>query len=194
MHVDKSIHCVEGITTFYFLILDHLNRFLKVTFDSTSGTISCRFQGECNCICHIEYGICNNHSMTKLTLVNSLGTTGQIKPEATHYCYSASATMASKGLMVVVHGSFYSGNIQKQNDNQTMKCSSNIHLTIIYAIGSTVVVSLISVLFVATVSCIYVRSRLKTTNTESISPIYDDLQVIKETSIYADKNVAYSTS
>lgn len=132
--------------------------------------------------------------MTRPTLVNLLGTTGQIKPVATHYCYSASATMASKGLTVVVHGSFYSGNIQKQNDGQTMKCSSNIHLTVIYAIGSTVVVSLVTVLFIATVSCIYVRSRLKTTNMESISPIYDDLQDIKKTSICADKNVAYSTS
>lgn len=158
-------------------------------FDSPSSRIFCNFHEECDCTCHIEYGICNNGSMTRLTLGNSLGTTGQINPEGTRYCYSASAIIASKRLTVVVNGEFYFDNMQKQNSSQTM-----IHLTAIYAMGSTVVASLITVLLVVTVSCIYVRSRLRTTNTESISPIYDDLQDIKETSIYADKNIAYSMS
>ena len=100
--------------------------------------------------------------------------------------------MASVGLIVIVYGTFHFGNIYQQNDSQTM--TECIHITVIYALSCTVVVSLIAALIVAIVSCIYVRSRLRTINTESIPPIYDDLQDIKESSIYADTNVAYSTS
>jgi hypothetical protein len=103
--------------------------------------------------------------------------------------------MASVGLTVEVHGTFYFGNMHQQNDSRMMtECGCNSHMMTIYAMGSIVVVSLITVLFVVIVSCIYVRSKLRTTNIESISPIYDDLQDIKESSIYADTNVAYSTS
>ena len=155
------------------------------------GTIFCSFQRECNdCTCYIEYGICNNQSMTRLTLGNSSGTI-QIS-EPTHYCYSASVT--NFGNTIVVHSTFYSrvfNNIQKQSDSQRINC--NIYLTVTYALASTVVVSLIAVLFVVTVSCVYVHSRLKRNATimEFSSPIYDD---VKETTIYADENVAYSTS
>ena len=178
------------------MALDHFNRFLNVTFESTSGVIICSFQEECNCTCHIEYGICNNHSISRLTLGNSLGAmyTSPIKPTtSSYYCYSASTTVASVGLTVIVHGTFHFGNIiLSANDVQMM--TECIHVSVIYAMSCTVVVSLIAALIIAIASCIYVRSRLRTINTECIQPIYDDLQDIKESSIYADTNVAYSTS
>ena len=163
-----------------------------MTFHSMSDTIFCSFQGECNCTCHIEYGICINQSISRLTLGNPSGTIQISDP--TQYCYSASAT--NVGNTIIVHGTFYSrisSSIQEQNDSRMIY--RNIHLTVTYALASTVVVSLIAILFVVTVSCIYVRMRLRKKNTimEFTSPIYDDLEDVKETTIYADKNVAYST-
>ena len=99
--------------------------------------------------------------------------------------------MASVGLTVIVHGTFDFDKISVNNDQTMTEC---IDISVIYAMSCTVVVSLIAALIVAIVSCIYVRSRLRTINTECIQPIYDDLQDIKESSIYADTNVAYSTS
>ena len=99
--------------------------------------------------------------------------------------------MASVGLTVIVHGTFHFGKISENDDQMMTEC---IDISVIYAMSCTVVVSLIAALIVAIVSCIYVRSRLRTINTECIQPIYDDLQDIKESSIYADTNVAYSTS
>lgn len=132
-----------------------------------------------------------------MTLGYPLGTTGQLKPEETRYCYSASATIARLTVVVTVNGEINSDSMQKQNNSQAMtECSCNIHLTVIYAMGITIIASLITLFLVVIALCTYIRSRLRiqTINTESISPIYDDLQDIKETSIYADKNVAYSTS
>ena len=96
--------------------------------------------------------------------------------------------MASVGLTVIVYGTFHFDNIYQQNDSQMM--TECIHITVIYAMSCTVVVSLIAALVIAIVPCIYACSRLRTINTESIPPIHDDLQDIKESSIYADTNVA----
>lgn len=173
---------------------DRFNRFLNVTFDSASGTLLCTSQRKCNCTCHIEYGICKNQSMIWLTMRNLSGDPSRIKLEnlkAPHYCYSVSTT--NMRLTVVVHGMFldYSGNVQPQKHCEQMNC--NTHLTVIYAMASSFVIILIAILLVVFVLCIYVRSKPRNANLEFSSPIYDDLADVKETSIYADRNVAYSS-
>ena len=180
------------------LISDRSNRLVNVTFDSTSNTLFCNFlnyQQDCDCTCHINYGICKNQSVTSLTLRNLSGNANiKIEDLEALYCYSVSAT--NVGFTVVVHGIFYDGRKEQQTDDPNM--SSNIYLIIVYTLA-TVVISLLAVLSVLTVLCIYVQSKLKqirTTHLEVSAPmaIYDDLEDFKETTINADKNVAYSTS
>lgn len=159
--------------------------------------IICSFlnvQGDCDCICHINYEFCKNQSTTPLTLINSSGNVHSIKlkdlePPKFNYCYSVAAI--NERFTVVVHGMFYVENdVQKQRNDPSSIATTLAIIAVISLIA--VLISIIT----THVLCIYAYLKLKqarNSNTEVSAPIYDDLEGIKDATINADRNIAYST-